>query len=684
MEEQQSKKSKSSGGFQSMGLNKQTLLGVLKKGYRVPTPIQRKAIPAILRGNDIIAMARTGSGKTAAYLVPIINRLETHSTEGVRSLIICPTRELALQTIKVFNELGKLTNLKASLIIGGSKLSDQFDNLSSGPDIIVATPGRLTFILEGANISLNRVEMVCFDEADLMFESGFSEQVSDIMRMLPPTRQILLFSATLPRNLAEFLKNTLKQPEIIRLDTEERLSPDLDNFFYHVKEHEKEGHLLYLLLDLIGDKEQTVVFCATRHEVEYLNEVLKIFDIKTSMMFGKADQQEREINLKKFRKQETHVLLVTDVAARGVDIPELDNVINYDFPATPKLYIHRCGRVARAGRMGKCYNFVQTDEVGYLMDLQVFALENKEIEFGVIPRSFIDPYIYQIQETLKGNYDLEFLKKGSDNSLIMYKKSKPLASGEGISKAKVFSIDQIHPQFKSQDNKDEILKDQWLKGIKDYRPKSTVFEIDSSKLTQQQVMAATRLSHSTRIINAIRRNKEEKEKEEKEQLEKELKESGTIPMEEEQKSAGYIPSVPKKRSLFDDTSDRIIYSTRNPLDFTVEIAADEEADLKAQAKQRVWDRKKKKFVMASGGLDQHRREMKKKMEEKEKVKQQFKEWSKTKEKKENKEKGAKMNTSVKTKEQVLKKKMMKIRHEEQKKAADIRRKKNEKRYGKKK
>ena len=183
MEEEHSKKSKSSGGFQSMGLNKQTLLGILKKGYRVPTPIQRKAIPTIMTGVDTIAMARTGSGKTAAYLIPIINRLEQHSTEGVRSLIICPTRELALQTIKVFNELSRMTNLKASLIMGGNKLSDQFDNLSTKPDIIVATPGRLTFILEGANISLSKVEIVCFDEADLMFESGFSEQVSDIMRL---------------------------------------------------------------------------------------------------------------------------------------------------------------------------------------------------------------------------------------------------------------------------------------------------------------------------------------------------------------------------------------------------------------------------------------------------------------------------------------------------------------------
>ena len=176
------------------------------------------------------------------------------------------------------------------------------------------------------------------------------------------------------------MKNSLKQPEIIRLDSEERLSPDLENFFYFVKEHEKEGNLLYILLNKITEEEQTIIFCATRQEVEYLAALLKAYNIQSSQVYGKADQQQREMNLKMFRKQETHVLLVTDVAARGVDIPELDNVINYDFPPTAKLYIHRCGRVARAGRLGKCFNLIQTDEIGYLMDLQVFALEEKEIQ----------------------------------------------------------------------------------------------------------------------------------------------------------------------------------------------------------------------------------------------------------------------------------------------------------------
>lgn len=678
------RKSKSSGGFQSMGLNKAALVGVLKMGYRVPTPIQRKAIPAVMSGNDVIAMARTGSGKTAAYLVPIINKLESHSADGVRALIICPTRELALQTIKVFNELSRLTDLKASLIMGGNKLSDQFDNLDSHPDIIVATPGRLTFILEGANVSTRCVEIVCFDEADLMFESGFSEQVSDIMRILPPTRQILLFSATLPASLATFLKKTLKRPEIIRLDTEERLSPDLDNVFYHVHEQDKEGTLLYILLDKCQDDEQTIVFCATRHEVEYLAQVLKKFKIEASVLYGKADQQEREMNLRKFRKAETHVMLVTDVAARGVDIPSLNNVINYDFPSTPKLYIHRCGRVARAGRMGTCFNMVQTDEVGYLMDLQVFALENKDVRFGDIPRKYVDSYIGQLSSILKIDYDLQYMKKGAEDSMVMYRKSKPLASGDGVTKAKALVIDKVHPDYKTEASEDEDAKEKMLQSIKSYRPKATVFEIDSTRLTQQAADIARKYSHQTRIMNALRRNKEAKEKEAEEQLRK-AEERGAEGAENggvAEKSAGYISSIPKKRSLFDNSSDRIVYATSNPLDYTVEIAGDEEEDLKQQARQKVWDRKKKKFTFASGGLDQHRREVKKKREEQQKVKEQFTEWQKHKDKKEAQMKGTKVNP-VKTKEQVVKKMMMKERHEEQKKAADIRKKKNDKRYGKK-
>ncbi|KAL7721949.1 DEAD box ATP-dependent RNA helicase [Entamoeba marina] len=670
---------KSASGFQKMGLNRSTLVGVLKKGYRVPTPIQRKAIPSIMTGSDVIAMARTGSGKTAAYLIPIINRLESHSLEGTRALIILPTRELALQTIKVFNELSKLTNLKASLIIGGNKLSDQFDNLTSQPDIIVATPGRLTFILEGSGVSLKTVEIVCFDEADLMFESGFSEQISDIMRLLPISKQILLFSATLPKSLGEFLKTSLKNPEIIRLDSEQRLSPDLENIFFHVKEIEKEANLLHLVMERIPENQQTVIFCATRHTVEFLQHYLSLFEIKSSVIFGKADQNERAYNMSQFRHGETHILLVTDVAARGVDIPDLDNVINYDFPTSPKLYIHRCGRVARAGRTGTCYNFVQTDEIAYLMDLKVFALNEEKVDFGSIPRKFLDSYITMLEDQLKKNYDLQFLKKGVDNALQMYKKSKPQPSGDGMTKAKSIDLDCIHPIYLEEYSVEDQQKDLWLKQIRNYRPKATIFSVDSTKLTKTAQEAALKLSRQTKIINAIRANKEKREKEQRidtvgDSTKTEVGINAVDDSVNVEKRIDYISSVPVKKSIFDDANDRIIYSTRNPLDFTVEIAADEVEDLKEQSKQKVWDRKKKKFVYNTGGLDQRRREIKKKDEERTKIKEQFDKWKKRSAKRVEKEKGPKLNDTVKTKEDVLKKKLMKERHEKQKRAADSRKK----------
>ncbi|ELP88433.1 DEAD box ATP-dependent RNA helicase, putative [Entamoeba invadens IP1] len=667
------KKSKSTGGFQSMGLSKHVLQGILHKGFKVPTPIQRKAIPAIMTGVDVIAMARTGSGKTAAYLVPIIEKLGFHSEDGVRSIVICPTRELALQTVKVFNELTFKTNLRASLIIGGSKLYEQFENLEKNPDIIVATPGRLTFILESANISLQRVDIVCFDEADMMFEQGFSEQISDIVRLLPLSRQFLLFSATIPQSLGVFLKKTLKRPEIIRLDTEDKLSPDLENIFYHVKEVEKDGHLLWLLLEKIPKEEQTVIFCATRHEVEYLGALLKQYKVNSSILFGKADQQDREINLKKFRNDENKIMFVTDVAARGVDIPNLDNVINYDFPSSAKLYIHRCGRVARAGRIGTCYNFVQTEEMGYLKDLEVFAMD-KEVPIGNVPREYVDPVLSRLDQLLDANYDLNYLKIGATNSMSAYRKSKPSASSEGVRKSKDMNFDGIHPSFNmTGDDKNRM---EWLTGIKNYRPKASIFQIDTTKETQKQADVVKKLANNPKIAEAIRRAKEKKER---------MAELDAIKKneEEKEKAPGYISTGPVKHSIFDNSSDRIVYSTKNPLDLAIEIAADEEQDLKQQAREKMWDRKKKKFIMASGGLEHHRREMKKKEAEMEQVKEKYKIWRKNQDKKIDKEKGVKQ-LSTKTKDEVLKKKMMKDRHEEQKKGKELRQKKAEQRMRKKK
>ncbi|KAK2102641.1 ATP-dependent RNA helicase ddx54 [Saguinus oedipus] len=307
----QNKKKKKSGGFQSMGLSYPVFKGIMKKGYKVPTPIQRKVrggavdgtltahglealgrvvsgealtrpspfvapqtIPVILDGKDVVAMARTGSGKTACFLLPMFERLKTHSAQtGARALILSPTRELALQTLKFTKELGKFTGLKTALILGGDRMEDQFAALHENPDIIIATPGRLVHVAVEMNLKLQSVEYVVFDEADRLFEMGFAEQLQEIIARLPGGHQTVLFSATLPKLLVEFARAGLTEPVLIRLDVDAKLNEQLKTSFFLVREDTKAAVLLHLLRNVVRPQDQTVVFVATRHHAEYLTEV---------------------------------------------------------------------------------------------------------------------------------------------------------------------------------------------------------------------------------------------------------------------------------------------------------------------------------------------------------------------------------------------------------------------------
>ena len=256
-------KKKKTGGFQSMGLTPSIYRSVMRKGYRVPTPIQRKAIPAILSGRDVVAMARTGSRKTAAFLLPMLERLGGHSeTVGVRALVLSPTRELALQTHKFCLELSHFVQppLRFALLVGGDAVEDQFDILARNPDCIVATPGRLAHVLVDSQLSLQRVEYVVFDEADRLFEMGFAEQLSAILASVPSSRQTALFSATMPSMLAEFTRAKLHEPQLIRLDLETKISEALQIIFFRVRPQEKLGALLVVLGQVLSKQQQTIVF----------------------------------------------------------------------------------------------------------------------------------------------------------------------------------------------------------------------------------------------------------------------------------------------------------------------------------------------------------------------------------------------------------------------------------------
>ena len=503
-----------SGGFQSMNLNKSLIRGIYRKGYKMPTPIQRKTIPIILDGRDVVAMARTGSGKTAAFLIPIIEKLRTHSVQtGARALILSPTRELAIQTYKFAKELSRFTDLKCEAILGGDSMERQFARIHENPDLIIATPGRLLHVAVEMNLKFATIEYVVFDEADRLFEMGFKEQLTEILSRLPTSRQTLLFSATLPQLIIDFTKAGLYNPTLIRLDTESKVSENLRNIFIGCRNEDKYAVLIHLLREVVSRKEQTIVFLPTRHHIEYLKEILDHLSICSTYLYSSLDHEARKINITQFQSKKVTVLLVTDLAARGVDIPLLDNVINVNFPPKPKLFVHRVGRTARAGRSGIAYSLVANDEAPYLFSLNLFlnkpfqyspAELNKENfdqthdgVYGLVPQDVIDEGNEKIEKLHAQFAELNSMRKVTISAYKQYLKSREAPDGESVKKMKKILTNEIgyHPiyiignlrnsnlnsfQIKVDIDK-ENARNVMLSSIKSYKPNTTVFELGKTK-----------------------------------------------------------------------------------------------------------------------------------------------------------------------------------------------------------
>jgi len=465
-------------------LNKLVLKGILSKGYTVPTPIQRKAIPKILEGGDVVAMARTGSGKTAAFVVPLLQRLRSHSAKvGVRALILSPTRELALQTMRFTADLGRFTDLRACVIVGGDSMDEQFDSLARNPDIIIATPGRLVHHLVEVDMSLGLVEYIVFDEADRLFEMGFAQQIEQIMSKVSSHRQTVLMSATMPKILVDFAKAGLNNPTLLRLDTETQISENLKLSFLLCRGEEKLGALIHLLTTFIEQGKLTIVFVATRHHVEFIQELLKCSGVSSCGIYGTMDQTARKMALQNFRRGNPHVMLVTDVAARGIDVPLLDNVINFDFPGKPKLFIHRVGRAARAGRIGTAYSLVSPEEMAHMVDLHLFlgkklSNTNSHNAFGKIPQAILDHQADQIAHILSTSSDLTQLHRVVKNAYKLYFKTRPVASPESVQRAKEIPDSvPVHPIFGSDMNSADVERFDMVNSLKNFRPQQTIMEL---------------------------------------------------------------------------------------------------------------------------------------------------------------------------------------------------------------
>ncbi|KAL9488617.1 hypothetical protein ACSS6W_000894 [Trichoderma asperelloides] len=535
---------KKGGGFQAMGLNANILKAIARKGFSVPTPIQRKTIPLVLERRDVVGMARTGSGKTAAFVIPMIERLRAHSSKfGARALILSPSRELAIQTLKVVKELGRGTDLKAVLLVGGDSLEEQFGFMSANPDIVIATPGRFLHLKVEMNLDLSSIKYVVFDEADRLFEMGFATQLTEILHALPPSRQTLLFSATLPASLVEFARAGLQDPSLVRLDADTKMSPDLEIAFFSVKGAEKEGSLLHILHDVIRvplgppasaqdttennskkrkrgpdggsgkpTEHSTIIFTATKHHVEYLYNLLQQAGFATSHVYGSLDQTARRIQVEDFRNGKTNLLVVTDVAARGIDIPVLANVINYDFPPQPKVFIHRVGRTARAGQRGWAYSLVRDIDAPYLLDLQLFlgkklvvgqAEKNpsytEDVVVGSLQRDSVGTHMEWFNKFMNESEDVSALRAVAAKAEKLYMKTRNSASSQSAkrSREEVASRgwSQLHPLFGEDVDGAEEARAAMLAKISNFKPQETIFEIgqgDKASSAAAEVMKELR------------------------------------------------------------------------------------------------------------------------------------------------------------------------------------------------
>lgn len=453
---------KKCGGFQGMGLYKTVIKGIYFIKYSVPTPIQRKVIPLALEGLDIVAMSRTGSGKTAAFLIPMFQKLYKHENTGPRAIIISPTRDLALQTLKFAKDLGRFLDLECAVIIGGDSMESQFLSVLQNPDIIICTPGRFLRVVVEMKCDLSKIQYVVFDEADRLFELGFEEDMKQIIKMLPANRQTLIVSATLPKSLIDFTHVGLHNPRVVRLDVDHKLSDSLKLFFFNVRDVDKLAVLVYLLKEIHKYKELTVVFASTKYHVEMIVEVLNKMNIDAVAAFSSMDDEARKENIEKLRSKKCSILVVTDLAARGLDIPLLDNVINYNLPSKAKVFIHRSGRVARAGRVGNSFSLISPNEIAFLFDieavmgrtLQFSTMKEKDFRmngngmFGLVPQSVIDSENDDLKQLFDSN-DFKDLLNVSLNAEKKFLKFKDSCSKESIEKAKKFDTFNLgfHPFF---------------------------------------------------------------------------------------------------------------------------------------------------------------------------------------------------------------------------------------------
>ena len=358
--------------FKNLGLSEPILKSLSHKGYKEPTPIQQESIPAILEGKDVMAAAQTGTGKTASFTLPILHMLShpknDHKGHQVRALIITPTRELAAQVRDNVLTYGNNLNLRSTAVYGGARIHNQQLKLKKGVDILVATPGRLLDLYNQKSVNFSKVEILVLDEADQMLDMGFIHDIKKIINLLPQQRQNLMFTATFSNPFRKLANELVENPIEISVTSDNETAPNVDHYVHPVDKSRKAE----LLIELIETEQwkQALVFTRTKHGADRLTKQLLKVDIKAAAIHGNKTQNNRMKALDSFKNNRIKILVATDVAARGIDIPNMQQVINFDVPTVAKDYVHRIGRTGRAGKSGKAVSLVSADEFNLLQDIE--------------------------------------------------------------------------------------------------------------------------------------------------------------------------------------------------------------------------------------------------------------------------------------------------------------------------
>ncbi len=382
--------------FESLGLMPELLRAVREQGYETPTPIQAQAIPIVLEGRDLMGRAQTGTGKTAGFTLPLLQRLAPHASTSasparhpIRALILTPTRELAMQVEESVRTYGRHIPLRSTTIFGGVNINPQTKALRAGVEILVATPGRLLDHQQQGNLNFSQLEVVILDEADRMLDMGFIRDIRKIIALLPTQRQTLLFSATFTDEIKQLAGAFLKNPALVEV-TPRNTAAELVRQIVHPVDRERKRALLAHLIQSRG-LEQVLVFTRTKHGANRLSEQLDKDGISSMAIHGNKSQPQRIKALEEFKKGSVRVLVATDIAARGLDIDQLPHVVNYELPQVPEDYIHRIGRTGRAGSEGEAFSLVCVDEHKLLRDIE--KLLRKPLPKAEIPGFAPDPSI---------------------------------------------------------------------------------------------------------------------------------------------------------------------------------------------------------------------------------------------------------------------------------------------------